>query len=305
MTRTVPSRRRRANEALQLQLFAGAEPPAAVEPEPEPAAAASAPVPEPVTQRPAAAPPVSKAELDEWMDQALGTPAAEFRDRLRALLPGRLGTITLTDNRSTIVSAREDGKGRLDVRIQNCFAEAADETLAAIATFLTSDKGSSARRHALAEIREHFAGHGPRPVVRRRRRIVLRPVGNNLDLREVRDELNRKYFGGEIEVHVTWGRAPSRRRRARGKRNTFSVRLGTYNDRDRVVSIHRCLDRVDVPRYVVASVVYHEMLHAAMPPVVEGGRRRVHTPEFRRRERQFPGYRRAERWLDRNLKRLI
>ncbi len=60
-----------------------------------------------------------------------------------------------------------------------------------------------------------------------------------------------------------------------------------------------------VPRYVVESVVYHEVLHATLPPVMKNERRRIHTPEFRRRERLFPNYQRAERWIDRNPKRLL
>ncbi len=223
--------------------------------------------------------------------------------RLRAHMPGRVGTVTLTDNRSTIVSARESGR-RLEVRIQRCFVSAPDGTLAAIATFLGSGKGSRARRQSLAVIRRYFERHRPpTPAGRRRRRVVLRPVGHSVDLRQVRDELNRQYFGGELTVHVTWGRALPRRRLRR--RHNFSVRLGTYGHTDSVVRIHRCLDRSDVPRYVVESVVYHEMLHAALPPVIKNGRRRIHTPEFRRRERLFPNYQRAERWINRNLKRLL
>ncbi len=255
----------------------------------------------PETERRPAAEPASKPAA-ESLARVQGPDAEAFRHRLRAALP-RLGSVALTDNRSTIVSAREAAGGRLDVRIQRCFASAPDETLSAVATFLTSAKGSRARRLALATIREYFAAHGPEPVVQKRRRVVLRPVGQALDLRQVRDHLNRRYFDSELAVDVTWGRAPSRRRRRR--RKAFSVRLGTYGDHDKVVRIHRCLDRADVPRYVVEAVVYHEMLHAAMPPVVENGRRRIHTPEFRRLERLFPSYQRAERWIDRNLKRLI
>ncbi len=276
---------KRADPApLQLQLFPGAEPPPAVEPDP----------PAPPERQ-------AKASIDE-LAQILND-GAELRGRLGRAMPGRLGALTLTDNHSTMISARTGAGGRLDVRIQRCFDSAPEATLAAVATFLTSDKRSLARRRALAEVRDYFALHGPRPAARRRRRVVLRPVGQTLDLRQVCDELNDEYFDGALDVRVTWGRAlPRRRRRRQGR---FSVRLGTYGDQDRVVRIHRCLDRADVPRYVVEAVIYHEMLHAAMPPVVENGRRRIHTPEFRRRERLFPHYQRAERWLDRNLKRLI
>jgi hypothetical protein len=53
-------------------------------------------------------------------------------------------------------------------------------------------------------------------------------------------------------------------------------------------------------------VLYHEMLHSVVPDeVLSQGRRRVHTEEFNRRERQFPGYRRARRWEEENLSRFL
>ncbi len=296
---------------FQLQLFPAPVPPAK---KPAPAvgmrpARAASPVATPAEEKAAPSRAASRAGREELeaagqaLAERLNPEQAALAPRLREALGGRLGTLTLTDNRSTIVSARESGGGKLDVRIQRCFATAPDETVAAVAEFLSSAKGSPTRRRALAEIRAYFGRYRPaRPLRRRRRRIVLRPVGDTLDLRQVRDEINRRYFGDELEVHVTWGREPSRRRRAR---RNVSVRLGTYSDRDCVVRVHRCLDRPSVPRYVVESVVYHEMLHAAVPPVAKNGRRLIHTPEFRRRERQFPDYERAERWLERNLNRLL
>ncbi len=60
-----------------------------------------------------------------------------------------------------------------------------------------------------------------------------------------------------------------------------------------------------MPRAVVESVVYHELLHAAIPPVEQPGQRRqIHPPEFRRREREFAHFDAAEDWLAENLGRL-
>jgi hypothetical protein len=49
------------------------------------------------------------------------------------------------------------------------------------------------------------------------------------------------------------------------------------------------------------------MLHSVVPEEKIGrrGRRRVHTEEFNRREREFYGYRRARRWEERNLERFL
>ena len=223
------------------------------------------------------------------------------RSRLAEHMPGRLGSITLTNNRSSILSARENG-GKLDLRIHRSFAAAPDETLAAVAVFLLASKRSAARRRALATIRAFFERHQAPAEPPRRRRIILRPIGRTFDLRALRDAVNRRYFDSELSVQITWGRGSGRRRR---KGCGFSVRLGTYSERDNVVRIHPCLDHPSVPRYVVEAVIHHELLHAAIPAVVVDGRRRIHTPEFRRRERLFSHYDEAERWIDRNLARLI
>ena len=228
-------------------------------------------------------------------------------------MPGRLGSLVLTDNKRRIVSARPAGDGeRLDVRIHRCFTTASDATLRSVADFLLSRRRSPRRRAALKAIREHFAAHAPRPAEAPRRSATLRPVGSFFDLRELRDDLNRRYFGGALEVAITWGRAsgtrraPAARRRRRRRRGRcgFSIQLGSYDEGRNLVRIHRCLDRAEVPRLVVESVIYHEMLHADLPPVVVNGRRRIHTPEFRRRERLYRHHDAAERWIEDNLERL-
>ncbi len=261
--------------ARQLSLFRAIPPPRSAQ--------------EPIEASPELVAPPRPAESD----------SSTLRARLHELLSGTLGSLTLTNNRTRILSARPRRDGTtLDVRIHHSFTTASDTTLRAVARFLQAEKGSARRRLALAEIRSHFATHPPTSPPRPSRRI-LRPVGQVLDLREVRDRLNAEYFEGRIEAHITWGHRTRSSRQRRGK--TFSVRLGSYSDRDRLIRIHRCLDSADVPGFVVESVVYHEMLHADLPVEVRNGRRRLHTPEFRRRERLFRRFSEAESWLDEHL----
>ena len=48
------------------------------------------------------------------------------------------------------------------------------------------------------------------------------------------------------------------------------------------------------------------MLHSVVPDEVLGdGRRRVHTEEFNRKERNFRNYSRARRWEQENLGRFL
>lgn len=231
--------------------------------------------------------------------------------RLDELTDGLVARLVLTRNRSRILSARPAAGDprRQVVRLDACFTTAPDEVVAAVALWLTG--GPERRREALALIRRHFEAsrEAAEEPPARRRRTVLRPVGRTLDLRQMRDELNRTYFDGRLEVGITWGRAArgaAWRQRGRRRQGRRSIRLGSYSYETNVIRIHRALDHPGVPRYVVAAIVYHEMLHAALPePARRGGRRRLHTPEFRRRERRFARHDAARAWVEEHLDELL
>lgn len=72
-----------------------------------------------------------------------------------------------------------------------------------------------------------------------------------------------------------------------------------------LIRIHPVLDDARVPRWFVGFVVFHELLHAVLPPRVENGRRKIHTPEFRRAEARHPDFGRAQRWEHDNVAILI
>jgi hypothetical protein len=134
----------------------------------------------------------------------------------------------------------------------------------------------------------------PRP---RRKAVVQR--GRHFHLGEIFEEINRDFFDGRVTAAICWGRRP-----AGGPRR--SIRLGSYRREENLIRIHPALDAGFVPPCVVEALVHHEMLHAEIPlRVGEKGRRVVHGRDFRARERQFPGYRRAEEWRRDNIGLLL
>ena len=242
---------------------------------------------------------------------------------------GRLVELRLTRNRSTILSARNVSEKRtvpvagsdgappmssdtpgaahgstvddgphIALRLHRSFVDAPEAVLDAVASYATKRLRKPQRQQALATIRcyfDRFAVHPPH-----RQPANLDPIGGSFDLREIRDDLERRFFEHSLRVSITWGRSlPRRRDRQR------SVVLGSYCEEDRLIRIHRVLDHPQVPLIVLEAVVFHELLHAAMGVPTQRGRRRVHPPEFRRRERDYPHLDSAEAWIEIHLFRLL
>lgn len=132
------------------------------------------------------------------------------------------------------------------------------------------------------------------------RQLNLRHEGRYFDLRAIFDRMNARHFRGRLRNYtVEWGR----RRKQRPKE--YFV-FGTIQEEDRIIRINPSLDQPFVPLWFLEYVMYHEMLHSVVPDEIgPSGRRRVHTDEFYRREKEFPQYRRARRWEDDNLARFF
>ena len=139
------------------------------------------------------------------------------------------------------------------------------------------------------------------PKLPMQRHLNLQHEGEYFDLRKMFDRLNARYFRNRLrDYEVKWGR----RRRHRPKEYFI---FGTIQEEDRVIRINQQLDQPFVPRWFLNYILFHEMLHSVVPDekIGRSGRRRVHTEEFNRRERQFRGYRRARRWEEQNLERFL
>ncbi len=232
-------------------------------------------------------------------------PRLELQRALNRLTGGRLASLVLTDNRRTILTVkagRPGDRSQLCLRIHRSFVGAPPEALEAVAAFLESRKGSDRSRAALAVIRQHFHQHHPE---RRTRQTTLRPEGTMYDLREIVADLNRRYFGDRLAVGVTWGRSSGGAAHHCRRRRTSSLQLGSYSYEERLIRLHGVLDQPTIPRFVIEAIIFHELLHADMPPVVRHGRRYVHTPEFRRREREYRHLDKANRWIQEHLPELL
>jgi hypothetical protein len=214
-------------------------------------------------------------------------------------LSGRLGEdvrLTVHDNRSTMVSFRRHGT-ELRLRVHHMFLDATEEVVEALVAFADDSRaGRARRRDAGRRIDAWVRRHRARISAERQR--PLQPRGRAHDLQALFDRQNAEHFGGAIDARIGWGPV-------RVGDRTRSVKTGVYHEDARLIRIHPSLDRPEIPEFYVAFVVFHEMLHQAVPARETGRRRIVHGPEFKRRERAHPDFARALAWERRHLRLLL
>jgi hypothetical protein len=237
--------------------------------------------------------PTSCAELPcEPKSDRERAQALETALRARGRLPLRL---TITDNRRTMLSLKRQTDG-VEVRLHHMFLHGDAITWDALGDYLFDGERSAAQC-----IARYIERHRERIRREMRRPIALCTAGAHHDLSEIYAAINRRYFQGAVDAHITWGRDPSARSRAARR----SIKLGSYTSRDRLIRVHPALDAGFVPRFFEENIVYHEMLHHVLPPKLQHGRRELHGPAFKAREREFSHYHVALRWEREHLDRLL
>lgn len=216
-------------------------------------------------------------------------PKAEHLARRLSLVLGIPVRLSVTDNKSTMVSFRR-APNSLRLRLHHMFLDAPESVVNAVADY--AGRGRAAAGPLLDDyIRVR------QPLIRKETQEGgegLVPRGRCFDLRAIFDRLNETYFQGGIQATIGWGRKSLRRRRR-------SIRLGVYDHQTREIRIHPALDRPEVPAFFVEFIVFHEMLHQLFPSADRSGRRVHHPRAFRDREKAFPFYGAAIRWEKQNL----
>jgi hypothetical protein len=214
--------------------------------------------------------------------------------KLRVAFPGPV-ILSITDNRHSIITHRVQ-KGVLHARVHHMFLDAPAAVVDALVRYVT--RGD---RDASATLGDHIDSNGFR-LARRKRNAPLVSKGKHHDLLELFEAVNDRYFDGGINAVITWGKRPTRKVKGQPQR---TIKLGSYAAVDRLIRIHPALDQKWVPRYFVAYIVYHEMLHHVIPGSRGLGRVNLHPPEFKEREKQFRYFERALQWEKRHVSRLL
>jgi hypothetical protein len=204
----------------------------------------------------------------------LERPLPDFRVEYHPYA-GLRSTVRLRDN-------------QVRVRLSDLLAESPPIVLEALAEILLA---KLFRRPASREAQECYLAYVFKESTRRRIEEARRGRGHKrqrpargrcFDLEEIFEDLNRRFFEGELAT-ARLGWSPKRSRTI----------LGHYDSAHHSITISRLLDSPKVPRYLVEYLVFHEMLHIRYAVERQGHRRIVHSRKFRQEEKRFPHYERA------------
>lgn len=219
---------------------------------------------------------------------------SEFQETLEHS-SGRKLKLRINDNRSTMLSVRW-GREYTTLSIHRIFLEAPKLVIEGLSKFLRGGKNRALPPPVKAYIEERLRGIDYSHTLSPSR---LQTKGEVYDLDEIYREINERYFEGKVNLSITWFGTKGRLFRSR-------VNFGMYVDTQKLVKIHRTLDDATIPRFVVAFVIYHEMLHHICPPIVtERGVTTIHTKCFRNLEMQHEAYKAAETWIEDNKERFF
>jgi hypothetical protein len=206
---------------------------------------------------------------------------AALKDHLQKATGNKV-FLTLTDNSASMISSRTRD-GVLHVRLHRMFLLSDADLLREMAVFIRGRKAKTPLIRNFIRQNSCLVKKGGQ------RKLSLRHEGKYHDLRILATSVNEEYFGGDLTAPVTWG--TGRRGRAVRRRT-----LGSYNGHTNSIRINPVLDKRSVPSYFIEFIIYHEMLHADMGVENGGGRRSLHSREFRRREKMFKRYAEALAW---------
>ena len=202
--------------------------------------------------------------------------------------------LRINDNRSTMLSVRWESDCT-KVSLHRMFLEAPENVMDELACYVRREQKSispSIKAFIEDNLRNLDYTH-----MLNLSKLISR--GNVYNLQQIYDALNQEYFEGRLKLYITWFGRGTQKNRSR-------VTFGLYHDPLKLIKINRLLDSPAFPDYLVAYVIYHEMLHHVCPSYYdEKGIHRVHNKEFKERELLFPYYHQAQNWIKKHQEGLF
>ena len=123
-------------------------------------------------------------------------------------------------------------------------------------------------------------------------------IGIKFDLYKEFNKINAKYFNNKLQSYIRWGSPKS-------KTSYHTIFLDERGNQHHLITISDFYNQKEIPLYALDSVLYHEMLHIALPPIKLGKKRAVHHREFKIAEKQFEYYEKWQHWLNNDAQKIL
>lgn len=185
-----------------------------------------------------------------------------------------------------------EGNKTIKIVAQESFLYAPDRVLLALLdTALQPSSGSSKQI-----IREYASGKQYKTIRESLEYLSVPPgsfsAGNHHDLEKSYQRVNHCFFSDNlIKPHLVWNNRLTRRK------------FGHYQEDTNTVMVSISLDHPRIPEYVIDYVMYHELLHLKLGANLKNNRRYTHTPDFKKKELDFPRIAKAQQFLNKLSRR--
>lgn len=150
-------------------------------------------------------------------------------------------------------------------------------------------------------IYQHLSEHGLiQPPVSRIKLEVLseKTSGTKFDLQIIFDRINAQCFEGKLRAYLRWG--------VSGSTTSYqTVRRSKDGTSWNLITIADIYNHPSIPQFAIESVMFHEMLHIAIPPYRKNGKNVIHGKEFKAAEKLFPYFEQWRTWEEKELKPLL
>jgi hypothetical protein len=131
-----------------------------------------------------------------------------------------------------------------------------------------------------------------------RENLSTETAGNKFDLKEIFTGINASYFDNKIKAYLRWG--------IPGSTTSYqTVRRSKDGSCWNLITIADIYNHPRIPRFAVDAVMFHEMLHIAIPPYRKNGKNVIHGKEFKEAEKLFPHFEQWRIWENNELKLIL
>ena len=196
--------------------------------------------------------------------------------------------LIINENKRYLFTVLEKKRRSVRISLHRMFLEAPLAVLEDLSLYLQTGKKSF-----LMSISQFIDEKSyQQPYLQRVEPQALHTTGDYYDLPAILRRLQEDFFEHKGPNLITWF----------GQKKTRSrIIFGEYQPLLQLVKINKKLDHPSVPDYFVDYVVFHEMLHHVIPSsTMPSGRRSIHGPEFRKREKSYIHFKKAVEWQNKH-----